>query len=42
MCSWNYGFVVTGNILRCDNEVDEAVIVVLADDSVLVIEACVM
>ena len=30
------------NVLRGDNEVDEAVTVVLTDDSVLGIEACVV
>ena len=31
-----------GNVLRGDYKVDEAVIVVLTDDSVLIIEACVV
>ena len=31
-----------GGVLSCDDEVDEAVAVVFADDGVLVIEACVM
>ena len=39
MCSWNKGFVIPGSVLSCDNEVDEAVIVVLTDDSILGIEA---
>ena len=31
-----------GNVLRGDDKVDKAVIVVLTDDSVLTIEACVV
>ena len=42
MCNWNESFFIMGNVLRGDNKVDEAVIVVLTDDSVLIIEACIV